>query len=86
MIRKLFVSAILTTAALTGFAVSPASASDRLPFGPPHRHERDCERFQVLVRHCGHWEVYDVFRDREEARLAAWRLQHRGLDVQVLRV
>ena len=86
MIRKLIATAIFSTATLTGFAVSPASASDRIPFGPHYRHERDCERYEVLVRHRGHWDVYETFRDRDDARHAAWRLRHRGIEVEVRRV
>jgi hypothetical protein len=86
MIHKLFASAILTIAALTGFAVSPAAANEHIPFGPPHRIERDCERYEVLVRHRGCWNVYETFRDRDDARHAAWRLRHRGFEVEVRRV
>jgi hypothetical protein len=43
------------------------------------RHDR--MDFQVLVRHRGHWDVVETFRDRDEARRLAHRLRHRGEEV-----
>jgi hypothetical protein len=85
MFRKLILSAVLTTGAVTGLALTPATADAHVPVvvvPPPHHHAR----FEVLVLRHGCWEVYDVYWDRDDARRAAWHLRHRGLAVEVRRV
>jgi hypothetical protein len=47
-----------------------------------HRHRA---RFDVLVRHRGHWDLYDTVRDWDDARRLAHRLRHQGYDVDIRR-
>jgi hypothetical protein len=86
MFRKLILSAMLTTGAVTDPALTPATADAHPPMvvvPPTHFHH---VRFEVLVLRHGCWEVYDVYRDRDDARRAAWRLRHCGLAAEVRRV
>src|SRR5262245_16969894 len=84
MFRRLILSAAIVTGAATGLAFTPATADAHPPVVvgyPPHRQAR----FEVLIQRRGCWEVYGVFRDRDDARRAAWRLRHRGFEVEVRR-
>jgi hypothetical protein len=86
MFRKLILSAVLTAGAVTGLALTPATADAHPPVvvvAPSHEHHA---RFEVLVLRRGCWEVCDVFRNRDDARRAASRLRHHGLAVEVRRV
>ncbi|MBO0698132.1 MAG: hypothetical protein J2P46_07045 [Zavarzinella sp.] len=86
MFRKLVLSAVLTTGAVTGLAFTPATADAHPPVvvvAPPHE---PCVRFEVRVLRHGCWEVYDAYRDRDDARRAASRLRHHGLAVEIRRV
>jgi hypothetical protein len=59
------------------------------PFPPRgHDHGRDHDwhnraKFQVIVRHHGHWDVVETFRDRDDARRLAYRLERQGQDAEV---
>jgi hypothetical protein len=80
MFRKLILSAVLATAAITGVAAATSTA-DAAPFD----HGRDFHRrqFEVLVE-CGHrWENRGTFRDRQDAERAAGRLRHEGFRVEI---
>lgn len=80
MIRKMILAAVLATGAVAG-ATATASAH------PPAGHDRDHRgRFQVLVRHRGHWDVHATYRDRDDAQRAARRLERQGYDARVERV
>ena len=83
----------LTLAALIASGALAATASAQPPSAFEHRdgyHDRDRDhhrsRYQVLVRHRGHWDVHGTYRDRPEAQRVARRLEHRGLDARVERV
>ena len=84
MFRKLFLSSAVAVMSLTGVAsaapVEPQAAHDR-----DHDRDRDRHRvrYEVLIRHRGHWDVYDTYRDFDDARRAAWRLQRQGHDVRI---
>jgi hypothetical protein len=80
MIRKLILSAVIATGALTGLTVTPTTA-ETAPFDRgPDFHRR---QFEVLVE-CGHrWENRGTFRDRRDAERAARRLRHEGFRVAI---
>jgi hypothetical protein len=88
MIRKLILSAVIATGAATGLTVTPATADAA---HPPAGHDRDRDRghdrhrvrFEVLVRHRGHWDSYGTYRDRDDARRVARMLERRGYDARV---
>lgn len=82
MIRKLILTAVLATGGVAG-VTSTASAQPPAPFD---RHAHDRGRFQVLVRHRGHWDVHGTYRDRDDAQRAARHLERQGLDARVERV
>ena len=75
MLRKLLLSAVLATGALTGLAVT----ADAHP--PAHRPNH--VRFEVLYRQHDHWDCYGTFGDRDDARRVARQLRHRGYVVRV---
>jgi hypothetical protein len=84
MVRTLILSAALATGALTG---TTATASAAPPTG--HDHDRDHDRrgrYEVLVRHRGHWDAIGVYRDRDDAMRVARQLERRGQDAKVERV
>jgi hypothetical protein len=84
VIRKLALAALIATGTVGGLTATasaqPPAAFDR------HDHDRDRGRFQVLVRHRGHWDVHATYRDRDDAQRAARRLERRGFDARVERV
>jgi hypothetical protein len=85
MFSQLILSAAITARAVTGLALSHATAGAHPPVVvayPPHHYAR----FEVLIHRRGCWEVYGTFRDRDDAHRAAWRLRHRGIEVEVRRV
>ena len=82
MFRTLTLSALLAASTFCGLTFTPATASA----DPAIRYaERGVHhgRFDVLVRHRGHWDVRGSYRNREEAIREARRLEHRGLDARV---
>jgi outer membrane biogenesis lipoprotein LolB len=81
MIRKLILSAALATATVAGLT---ATASAAQPVG--HDDHNHWGRYEVLVRHRGHWDVHGTYRDRDDAQRVARRLEHRGYDVRIQRV
>ncbi len=83
MFRQLILSAVLTTATLTGLALTPAAADARPPV-EYHRHDRH-GRFEVFYLECGRWENYGGYRDRDDAERAAHQLRHRGYAVKIER-
>lgn len=83
MIRKLILSAAIATGAVAGLATSTASAAQ--PVGHDERHDHR-GRFEVLVRHRGHWDMHGTYRDRDDAQRAARRLERRGYEVRIERV
>jgi hypothetical protein len=86
VIRKLALAALIATGTVGGLAATasaqPPTALDR----HDHDHDRDRGRFQVLVRHRGHWDVHATYQDRDDAQRAARRLERRGFDARVERV
>lgn len=82
MFRKLTLAALIATGTIGGFAITPATASDHLAaFG-----QLNHGRYQVLVRHRGHWDVHGTYHDRDEAYRVAHHLERRGIDVSVERI
>lgn len=88
MIRKLLLSAVLAAGAV---AATPAAVEAAPPVGRGHDRDRDRDRehdrhgvrYEVLVRHRGHWDTYGTYRDRYDARRAAWMLERRGYDARI---
>jgi hypothetical protein len=79
MFNRILFAAILSTGALAGLAATPASAEAHPPI------HRPLARFEVLVRHRNHWDVYGAYRDRDDARRAARKLRFQGYEVKVRR-
>lgn len=75
MIRTLALATRVAAATLGGLALTPGTASAR-PAGDHDR--RDHGRFQVLVRHRGHWDIHGTYRDRDDAQRVARQLERRG--------
>ena len=84
MIRKLALAALIATGTVGGLTAT-ASAHPPVPFDR-HDHDHHRGRFQVLVRHRGHWDVHATYRDRDDAYRAARRLERQGFDARVERV
>ena len=88
MIRKLILSAVLATGAVAGVANTASAAP---PIGHDHDHDRDRDRdrdrrnvrFEVQVRHRGHWDTYGTYRDRDDAQRAVRMLERRGHDARI---
>jgi hypothetical protein len=91
MIRKMILSAVIATAAVTGTTLTPSAANAAPPVGHDRDHDRDHDhdrdrnrvRFEVLVRHRGHWDSVGTYRDRDDARRVAWRLERQGYDTRI---
>lgn len=87
MIRKLILSAVIATGTVVGLTATHATAAP--PVGHDHEHDRDRDhdrrgvRYEVLVRHRGHWDHYATYRDRDDARRAVWMLERRGHDARI---
>jgi hypothetical protein len=81
MFRTTILTAALSLAGLAGLAATPASAH------PPVGHDRPqfFGRYEVLVRHRGHWDKVGTYRDRDDARRAARQYRMRGLQVKIER-
>lgn len=82
MIRNLILTAVLATGGVAGVT---ATASARPP-APFDRHDHDRGRFQVLIGHHGHWDLHGTYRDRDDARRVARRLERGGFDTRIERV
>jgi len=89
MIRKMILSAVLATVTMTGLASPVAAAQPALGHDRDRDRDRDRDhdrhrvRYEVLVRHRGHWDSVGTYRDREDAQRAAWRLRRQGQDVRI---
>jgi hypothetical protein len=83
MFRNTILSAALALGAFAGLSVTPATADAHPPVG--HGRPDRFGRFEVLVRHRGHWDKYGTYRDRDDARRAARQLRQRGYDVKIER-
>jgi hypothetical protein len=87
MIRKLILSAVIATGAVAGLTMSPATAEAAPPIG--HDRDRDHDRdrrnvrFEVQVRHRGHWDTYGTYRDRDDAQRVVRMLERRGQDARI---
>lgn len=88
MLRKITLAVLIAAGTLTGIT-SNASAQPPIVLqqrqGHGHHHDHDRTRYQVFVRHYGHWDLYRSFRDRDDAYRAAWQLERRGIDAKVER-
>lgn len=85
MFRQLALAALIATGTVAGTA---ATASAQPVEFDRHDHDRDHHhaRYEVLVRHHGHWDVHGTYNDREEAERAAWHLERHGHEVRIERV
>ncbi|VTT98824.1 unnamed protein product [Gemmataceae bacterium] len=85
MIRKLILSAVLATGAVAGVTANTANAAP--PIGHDHDHDRDRDRrnvrFEVQVRHRGHWDTYGTYRDRDDAQRVVRMLERQGRDARI---
>jgi hypothetical protein len=79
MIRKLILSTVIATGAVTGLALTPSTADAAPPIG----HDHHPARLEVLVRHRLHWDVYGTYRDRDDARRVARMLKRQGHEVRI---
>lgn len=84
MFRKLIFTALLAAGTL-GVAAAPATAGEPVTFDRHDNDRHDRGRFQVLVRHRGHWDVHGTYRVRDDAQRAAWRLERQGFDTRIER-
>ncbi|AMV24199.1 hypothetical protein VT84_07365 [Gemmata sp. SH-PL17] len=78
MIRKLILSAVLATGAVAGVASTATAAPDVFD-----RHDRRNVRFEVQVRHRGHWDTYGTYRDRDDAQRVVRMLERQGKDARI---
>lgn len=80
MIRKLILSAVLATGTVAGVTSGANAAPDVFD-----RHDRDRRnvRFEVQVRHHGHWATYGTYRDRDDAQRVLRMLERRGQDARI---
>lgn len=87
MFRKMILAGLIATATLgaTNLTSNTASAQPPLIHQHGHHDHRDQVRYQVFVRHHGHWDLVRTFRDRDDAYRAAWALERRGFDAKVER-
>jgi hypothetical protein len=83
MFRTRILTAALGLAALTGLSLTPTTARAAPPVG--HFRPPFFGRYEVLVRHHGHWDKVGTFRDRDDARRAARQYRMRGLEVKIER-
>ncbi|QEL20126.1 hypothetical protein [Limnoglobus roseus] len=82
MFRKLLLSALTVLAVTAGVNAAPPAIVPVAYGSPAYGHGR----YQVFVRHHGHWHLYGTYRDRDDAYRAAHHLEHRGYDARVERV
>ncbi|HJZ58036.1 MAG TPA: hypothetical protein VKE74_24050 [Gemmataceae bacterium] len=83
MIRKLILSAVIATGATTGLTMTPATAEAAQPGGYDRDHDRRWVRYEVLIRHRGHWDTYGTYRDRDDARRVERVLERQGYDTRI---
>ena len=95
MIRKLILTAVLAAVTFAGGSLQAgpgplvlvpapfAPSGYYYPGYPGHPGHDHRVQYRVLVRHHGHWDLYEVFRDREDARHAVRHLERRGYDARV---
>ena len=78
--RSSGLSAVLATGGFTGLAATANAAPDVFD-----RHDRDrCHvRFEVQVRHRGHWDTYGTYRDRDDAQRVVRMLERQGKDARI---
>jgi hypothetical protein len=86
MLRKLILSAVLATGAIAGIAMPAGTANAAEPFG--YNRDRDFRdhrnvRFEVKVRHRGHWDTYGTYHSRIEAQRVVWMLERQGRDARI---
>ena len=81
MIRKLILSAVLATGTVAGSAATSGTADAASPVG--FDRDRHNVRFEVQVRHRGHWDTYGTYRDREQARRVVRMLERQGQDAKI---
>lgn len=85
MLRQLILSAVVATGAVAGVTATPSVADAAPPVG--HDYDRDYHRrgvrYEVLVRHHGHWDVYGTYRDREDAWRVVRMLERQGRDARI---
>jgi hypothetical protein len=81
MIRKLILSAVLATGAIAGLTATSTTADA----APPVSFDRDRHnvRFEVQVRHRGHWDTYGTYRDRDDAQRVVRLLERQGRDARI---
>lgn len=77
MFRKLIPAALLAATAITGLAMTPATATARPLTILPHH------RFEVLAWRNGCWESYGVYRLHVIAEGEAVKLRLRGLKAEI---
>ena len=82
MIRKFVLSTVLATGALAGVTATSTTADAASPIG--HDRDRDFRggRFEVQVRHRGHWDTYGTYRDRDAQRVVRM-LERQGRDARI---
>lgn len=86
MFRKMILAALIATATLGTMTLTSNTASAQPPLIQLGHRDHDQVRYQVFVRHHGHWDLVRTFRDRDDAYRAAWALERRGFDAKVERV
>jgi hypothetical protein len=83
MIRKLMLSAVLATGAIAGLTATPTTADAAPPVGFDRDRDRHNVRFEVQVRHRGHWDTYGTYRDRDDAQRVVRMLERQGRDARI---
>ena len=87
MLRKLILSAVLATGGVAGVTATPSTAEAAPPSGHDRDRDRDHDfrgvRFEVQVRHRGHWDTYGTYRDRDAARRVVRMLERQGRDARI---
>ena len=88
MFRKLILSAIVAASTLTGLGLTTTAQAHEPTYGRDwERRDRwDRDRYEVLVRHRGHWDSVGIYSDRDDAWRAARQIERRGGDAQVRKV
>ena len=83
MIRKLILSAVLATGAVAGVTATSATADAAQSVGYDRDHDRRNVRFEVQVRHRGHWDTYGTYRDRDDAQRVVRMLERQGHNARI---
>lgn len=82
MFRQLALAALIATGGVAGTAATATAQPVEFDRHDYHHHHA---RYEVLVRHHGHWDVHGTYHDREEAERVAWRLERHGHEVRIER-